>query len=132
MRRMRSGTRTSKRGSPCDAVRIEIISLDDAPGYDSDRLVAQPLIERSVSNVRIIRLSPSQVLPPHRHGASDLDALRRGGRRSPRNCERPVGLGAGSIAFHAGDEEPRVSNAGQVDCTLLAFLAPPFPPRYAT
>jgi quercetin dioxygenase-like cupin family protein len=111
---------------------MEIISLDDAPGYDSDRLVAQPLIEGSVSNVRIIRLSPGQVLPPHRHGASDLMLFAVEGAGVLETAQGPVELWARSIAFYAGDEELRVSNAGRVGCTLLAFLAPPFPPRSAT
>ena len=51
---------------------MDIIKLDDAFGYDSNRLVAEPLIEGLQSSVRIMRLSPGQALPPHRHGASDL------------------------------------------------------------
>ena len=111
---------------------MEIISLNDAPGYDSDRLVAQPLIEGSQSNVRIIRLSPGQALPPHRHGASDLMLFAVEGAGIVETADGPVEFGAGSIAFYAGDEELRVSNGGQVGLTLLAFLAPPFPPRSAT
>ena len=111
---------------------MEIISLDDAPGYGSDRLVAQPLIEGSVSNVRIIRLSPGQALPPHRHGASDLMLYAVEGAGVLETAEGPVEFAAGSIAFYPGDEELRVSNAGHVGLTLLAFLAPPFPPRSTT
>ena len=40
-----------------------------------------------------------------------------------------VAFGAGSLAFYRGDEELRVSNDGRIGLTLLAFLAPPFPPR---
>ena len=36
---------------------MEIVSLADAPGYDSNAVVAQPLLEGSQCNVRIIRLS---------------------------------------------------------------------------
>lgn len=36
---------------------------------------------------------------------------------------------AGSLAFYRGDEELRVANGGPTGLTLLAFLAPPFPPR---
>ena len=43
-----------------------------------------------------------------------------------------VGFGAGSLAFYRGDEELRVSNDGLTGLTLLAFLAPPFPPRSET
>jgi len=71
--RQRVEARLGRRSvSPCDAVWVEITSLNDAPGYGGDRLVAQPLIEGSQSNVRIIRLSAGQALPPHRHGESDL------------------------------------------------------------
>ena len=41
----------------------------------------------------------------------------------------PVPLVSGSLAYYRGDEELRVTNAGEVGLTLLAFLAPPFPPR---
>ena len=54
---------------------MDLISLDDASGYDRNRVVAEPLMDGSQSNVRIIRLSPGQALPPHRHGASDLMLL---------------------------------------------------------
>lgn len=40
-----------------------------------------------------------------------------------------VAFVAGSLAYFQGDEELRVSNQGQVGLTMLAFLAPPFPPR---
>lgn len=117
---------------PCDAVRVELTSLNEAPGYDSDRLVAQPLIEGSQSNVRIIRLSPGQALPPHRHGASDLMLFAVEGAGVLETSEGPVEFAAGSLAFYPGDEELRISNPGPVGLTLLAFLAPPFPPRAAT
>lgn len=39
-----------------------------------------------------------------------------------------VAFGAGSLAFYRGDEELRLSNEGRTGLTLLAFLAPPFPP----
>jgi len=108
---------------------MELISLDDAPGYDSDRFVAHPLIEGSKSNVRIIRLSPGQTLPAHRHGDSDLMLFVVEGVGVLETADGPVRFAAGSIAVYAGDEELRVCNDGQVGLTLLAFLAPPFPPR---
>ena len=115
-----------------DAVVVEITSLRDAPGYDSDRLVAKPIIEGSRSNVRIIRLSPGQNLPPHRHGESDLMLFAVEGEGVLHNDDGPVSFGAGSLAFYRGDEELRVSNEGPAGLTLLAFLAPPFPPRSET
>lgn len=40
-----------------------------------------------------------------------------------------VRFAACSLASYRGDEELRVSNEGSDGLTLLAFLAPPFPPR---
>jgi mannose-6-phosphate isomerase-like protein (cupin superfamily) len=127
--RMRSGRPTIVRPHPCDAVSVEMISLNDAPGYDSDRLVADSILEGSQSNVRIIRLSPGQALPPHRHGASDLMLFAVEGEGVIETGDVPVRFGAGSLAYYRGDEELRVSNDGPAGLTLLAFLAPPFPPR---
>jgi quercetin dioxygenase-like cupin family protein len=111
---------------------VDIISLDDASGYDSDRVVAEPLMDGSQSNVRNIRLSPGQALPPHRHGASDLMLLAVEGDGVLETDDGPATFRAGSLAFYSGDEELRVSNDGGVGLTLLAFLAPPFPPRSGT
>ncbi|HXH59611.1 hypothetical protein [Iamia sp.] len=38
----------------------------------------------------------------------------------------------GALASYRGDEGLRVSNECQSGLTLLAFLAPPFPPRPAS
>ena len=111
---------------------MHIIQLDDAPAYDINRLVAEPLIEGSRSNVRIIRLSPGQALPPHRHGASDLMLFAVEGEGVLETDSGTVVFGAGSLAFFGGDEELRVANEGRVGLSLLAFLAPPFPPRSET
>jgi quercetin dioxygenase-like cupin family protein len=116
----------------CDAAVVNITSLSDAPGYDSDRPVAKPLIEGSQSNVRLIRLSPGQTLPPHRHGESDLMLFVVEGAGVLHTDEGPVAFGAGSLAFYRCDEELRVSNEAESGLTLLAFLAPPFPPRSET
>ncbi len=83
----------------------------------------------SQSNVRVIRLSPGQVLPPHTHGVSDLMLFAVEGVAT---LDTPGGLvrfAACSLASYRGDEELRVSNEGSDGLTLLAFLAPPFPPR---
>ena len=122
----------SRGGWRCDAVAMEIVSLSDGPGYDSNRLVAEPLIEGSQSNVRIIRLSPGQTLPPHRHGSSDLMLFAVEGEGILDTDSGPIVFRAGSLACYRGDEELRVSNEGRVGLTLLAFLAPPFPPRSET
>lgn len=111
---------------------MEITTLADAPAYDRDRVVAQPFLEGSRSNVRLIRLSPGQALPPHTHGASDLMIYAVEGEGVLETDGGTVPFGAGSLASYRGDEELRVSNQGDTGVTLLAFLAPPFPPRSAT
>jgi quercetin dioxygenase-like cupin family protein len=108
---------------------MDIITLGDASGYDNDRVVAEPFLEGSQSNVRVISLSPGQALPPHTHGSSDLMLFAVEGEGVLDTDTGPVGFGAGSLAFYRGDEELRVSNEGPSGLTLLAFLAPPFPPR---
>ncbi len=128
MRGRRSGELARLWLAPCDAAVVDIISLSDAPGYDGNRLIAEPLIEGSQSNVRIIRLSPGQALPPHRHGSSDLMLFAVEGEAVLETESGTVTFGAGSLAFYRGDEELRVSNEGLTGLTLLAFLAPPFPP----
>jgi quercetin dioxygenase-like cupin family protein len=111
---------------------MEIIALSDAPGYDGERVVAQAFLEGSQCNVRVIRLCPGQVLPPHTHGSSDLMLFAVEGEGMLDTADGAIRLGAGSLAFYRGDEELRVANTGQVGLTLLAFLSPPFPPRSRT
>lgn len=113
----------------CYTSVVDIVRLSDIPGYDNNRLIAQPFIEGSQSNVRVIKLSPGQALPPHRHGSSDLMLFAVEGEGVLQTENDPIAFAAGSVAFYRGDEELRVSNEGRVGLTLLAFLAPPFPPR---
>jgi quercetin dioxygenase-like cupin family protein len=108
---------------------VDIVRLSDIPGYDNNKLIAQPFIEGSQSNVRVIKFSPGQALPPHRHGSSDLMLFAVEGEGVLQTENDPIAFAAGSLAFYRGDEELRVSNEGRVGLTLLAFLAPPFPPR---
>ncbi len=51
---------------------MKLITLDNAPDYDPEQLVAQPFLDGTQLNARVIRLSPGQVLPPHTHGVSEL------------------------------------------------------------
>ena len=108
---------------------MDIITVDDGSAYDGNRVVAEPFLEGLQSNVRLIRLSPGQALPPHTHGSSDLMLFAVEGEGVLDTDAGRVSFGAGSLAFYRGDEELRVSNEGQSGLTLLAFLAPPFPPR---
>jgi quercetin dioxygenase-like cupin family protein len=116
----------------CDASVVDIVTLSDASGYDSDRVVAEPFLEGSQCNVRVIRLSSGQVLPAHTHGSSDLMLFAVEGEGTLDTGDGAVRFGAGSLAFYRSDEELRVANTGLIGLTLLAFLSPPFPPRSGT
>jgi quercetin dioxygenase-like cupin family protein len=110
---------------------MQLTSLHDAPGYDLDRVVAEALLDGTQSNVRIIRLSAGQTLPPHTHARSDLMLYAVEGAGTLTTDDGQVPFMAGTLAFYRGDEELRVHNDGPNGLTLLAFLAPPFPPRSA-
>lgn len=107
---------------------MEIITLADAPGYDPDGFVAEPFLDGSQCNVRVIRLSAGQQLPPHTHATSDLMLFAVEGEGELETDGGVVAFAAGSLAYYRGDELLRVGNAGTEGLTLLAFLAPPFPP----
>ncbi len=115
-----------------DAVVMDIVTLAAAPAYDLERVVAEPFLEGAQSNVRVIRLSPGQALPPHTHGSSDLMLYAVEGEGVLETGDGSVSFAAGSLAFYRGDEELRVANEGGTGLTLLAFLSPPFPPRPGT
>lgn len=109
---------------------MRIVHLSDVPPATADRFSAESLVETPTSSLRVIRLAPGQELPPHRHGASHLDLLVvQGVVTLERDDDGPVQVRAGSVVVLAGDEELRASNRGADDVTLVAFLAPPFPPR---
>ncbi len=76
---------------------MDIISLSNAPGYHDNRLIAEPLLEGSQSNVRIIRLSAGQAVPPHRHGSSDLMLFAVEGEAVLETETGPVSFSAGSL-----------------------------------
>ena len=108
---------------------MKMIRLADAPAYDSERVVAEPLLDGTRSNVRIIRLSPGQTLPTHTHSTSDLMIYIVEGSGTLDVDGTDVAFDAGSLAFFRGDEELRLANTSTSGLTALAFLAPPFPPR---
>ena len=103
-------------------------TLADAPDYDLERIVAAPLLDGSQSNVRVIRLSPGQTLPPHTHSTSDLMIYIVEGSGSLDTEGGTIAFVSGSLAFFRGDEQLRLANTGATGLTALAFLAPPFPP----
>lgn len=108
---------------------MKMTSLADAPDYDREQFVAGPLLDGTQSNVRVIRLSPGQTLPPHTHSSSDLMIYIVEGSGTLEVDSVTVAFVAGSLAFFRGDEELRLANVGTTGLTALAFLAPPFPPQ---
>ncbi|MFP3915346.1 MAG: cupin domain-containing protein [Actinomycetota bacterium] len=107
---------------------MQLVNLAEAPAYDPDRVVARPFLDGGKCNVRVIRLSPGQTLPPHTHGESDLMLLAAEGKGVLHTDDGPVPFPEGSLAYYRGEEELRVGNEEDTGLTLLAFLAPPFPP----
>ena len=76
---------------------MDIVNLTDAPPYDPDSFVAVPFLDGDTCNARVIRLSPGQTLPPHRHEPSELmlfvvegDATRSPATSAPRSCGCPT------------------------------------------
>lgn len=96
--------------------------------YDDDRFVAVGVLSGTHSNVRMIRLGPGQALPPHTHGSSDVFLYVVEGTGELDTPDGLVAIAPGDLAQYRGDEELRVANTAEVGMTLLAFLAPVFPP----
>jgi quercetin dioxygenase-like cupin family protein len=107
---------------------MKIVTLASAPPYDTENLVAAAFLDGAHSNVRVIRLSPGQSLPPHTHGASDLMLFVVEGSGVLDTTDGTEAIAAGTLAYYRGDEELRVTNDSGAGLTLLAFLAPSFPP----
>lgn len=108
---------------------MRMTTLADAADYNSDRVVAEPLLDGTQSNVRIIRLSAGQTLPTHTHATSDLMIYIVEGSGELEVDGTTMEFVAGSLAYFRGDEELRLSNNSTSGLTALAFLAPPFPPQ---
>ena len=108
---------------------MKMTTLADAPAYDSEQFVAAALLDGIQSNVRVIRLSPGQTLPPHTHSTSDLMIYIVEGIGTLTMDGNALNFNEGSLAYFRGDEELRLSNTGTTGLTALAFLAPPFPPK---
>lgn len=109
---------------------MEIRRLEtDAPALVPDGVVAAAFLDASQLNARVIRLGPGRVLPPHTHGSSDLMlfVVEGEGEIGPEGLRQP--FAAGALAHLRGDEELHVANTGAGGLTMLAVLAPPFPPR---
>ncbi len=107
---------------------MQLVRPTETADYDADRFVAVGVLSGTHSNVRVIRLSPGQALPPHTHGESDLFLYVTEGAGELDTSDGQVPFTAGDLAQYRGDEELRVANTGEVGMTLIAFLAPVFPP----
>lgn len=108
---------------------MRTMRLTETADYDPERVVAIGVLTGTHSNVRMIRLSPGQTLPPHTHGTSDLFLYAVEGHGELDTPDGVVAFGAGGLAHYSGDEELRVANSSTTGLTLLAFLAPVFPPE---
>src|ERR1039458_2586454 len=109
---------------------VDIVRLSDIPAYDKEKLIAQPLIDGSQSNVRVIKLSPGQALPPHRHGSSDLMLFVVEGEGVLQSENGTVAFAAGSSPFLEGGGEPGRPNQGQVGSPRAGFPPPAIPAAF--
>lgn len=107
---------------------MDLTSITTATPYDDQKLVAEVLLDGDQANVRVIRMAPGQVVPPHTHGPSELMLHVVEGEATLDTDDGPVAFPAGSLACFRQGEELRVRNEGSEGVTLLAFLTPPFPP----
>lgn len=107
---------------------MQRIRPTDLADYDPGRAVAVGVLTSEHSNVRMIRLGPGVSLPPHTHAGSDLFLYVIEGAGELDTSDGLVPFGVGDLAQYRGDEELRVSNNATIGLTLLAFLAPVFPP----
>ncbi len=99
------------------------------PDFDPERAVAAELLRGERASVRVIRIAHGQTLPAHRHGESDLILYVAQGEAILGEEGAEVPAPAGTIAHLRGDETLRVRCESVDGVTLLAFLAPPFPPQ---
>ncbi|CAN5488173.1 hypothetical protein BH10ACT1_BH10ACT1_03530 [soil metagenome] len=107
---------------------MELVRPTKIADYDTNRIVAVEVLAGTHANVRMIRLSPGQALPPHSHGASDLFLHVVEGAGELDTDNGLVAVAVGDLVKYRGDEELRIANTGGTGLTLLAFLAPSFPP----
>ena len=104
---------------------MRTFKLEDGPAFDPAKAAAAELLRADRASVRVIRLGVGQSLPAHSHGESDLVLYVAEGTVV---LGDEVVAGAGTIAHLLGSEVLRARCEGDVGATLLAFLAPPFPP----
>lgn len=108
---------------------MKTVTTADGPGFDPARAVAAELLRGDRASVRMIRVGAGQSLPAHSHGESDLILYVVEGTAALGGDDSEVLAPAGTIAQFRGDEVLKVRCEGSAGVTLLAFLAPPFPPQ---
>lgn len=86
---------------------MRVASIHDVAPYNPDKFVAQTLIEGDKSNVRIIRLSAGQTLPPHTHAGSDLFLFAAEGQGEIVTDSGPQAVPQGSMIAMTGTQEPQ-------------------------
>ncbi len=118
-----------RRHTTKETTLMQIARLSDAPAYNDEHLVAHRLLEAEHCNVRFIRLSPGQAVPPHAHSGSDLMLLAFEGSGHLDTPDGEVPFEAGSMAHITSDEKLSVRNTGDSGMTLFAVLSPAFPAR---
>jgi quercetin dioxygenase-like cupin family protein len=107
---------------------MRMVSMADGPGFDPGQAVAAELVRGERASVRIIRVGAGQSLPAHSHGESDLMLYVADGTAVLGEGDDEVVAPAGTIAHLRGEEELRLRCEDHPGVTLLAFLAPAFPP----
>ena len=107
---------------------MRTVSMADGPRFDPDKAVAEELVRGDRASVRMIRVGPDQSLPPHSHGESDLMLYVAEGVAILGEEGAEVAAPAGTIAHLRGEEVLHLRCGSPGGVTLLAFLAPPFPP----
>lgn len=110
---------------------MQLVHPTEVADYGADDFVAVAVASGTHSNVRMIRLGPGQSLPPHTHASSDLFLYVIEGTGELNTSDGLVAIAAGDLAQYRGDEQLRVANTAEIGLTLLAFLAPVFPPTAA-
>lgn len=107
---------------------MRTVTLGDGPGFDPEKAVAAELLRADHASVRIIRIDSGQALPAHSHGDSDLMLYVAEGAAILGGDGAEVTAPAGTLVHFRGDEVLKVRCEHSGGVTLLAFLAPPFPP----
>lgn len=108
---------------------MKTVTMADGPGFDPGKAVAAELVRGNQASVRMIRIGAGQSLPAHSHGESDLMLYVAEGTAILGGEDAEVLAPPGTIAHFRGEEVLKVRCEDSGGTTLLAFLAPPFPPQ---